>query len=184
MITVEDGTGLSAANSYVSEGAFRAYCADLGRDVTGFDAAAVEGALRRGFRFVNTRGPFKSSVKVNDQGGEFPRVDLSDGAGRVWNVVPPAVRDAQCEAAWLDLSGVELQQSLDRGVKSEAVGPISTTYADDGPRQTRHSAVEDLLDPYKRCALNQPVPVHVGGDEADDTPHFGTGMHDATGTEY
>ena len=53
--TVEDGTGLSDANSLASVAEFDAYCTERGIDVTGFaDTTAKEVALVKGADYLKT----------------------------------------------------------------------------------------------------------------------------------
>lgn len=186
-LIVEDNTGRSDAESYVTQAVFAAYCSSRGRDLSDFIADDQEQALRRAFTYVNTQGPYKSTPKVNDQAGEFPRVDLSDGSGRVFNVVPQRVKDAQCEAAYIDLTEGPLYENFDRGgqIVSETVGPISTTYAAGAPAEKKLTVVERLLAAFLRDPNNPRRPLanfndYSGTDDRPD-PIFSVGMDDNPG---
>lgn len=181
-LQVEDGTGLANAESYVSVAAFRSYAALRGIDVTGLTDEECEQALRKAFTYVNAWAKWKSAPVSQAQAGEFPRTALSDGMGRVTSVVPPRVKDAQCEAAILSGGNVDLFVTADRGgqVQSEAVGPISTTYFAGAPPGTYFEAVERLLLPFKRNAADlQPEPSwNDYAAEGRQDPIFGVGMDD------
>lgn len=184
-LTPEDNTGLANADSYVTQAAFVTYCTDRGRDVSDFSADEQDQALRRAFTYVNAQWPYKSVPKVNEQAGEFPRVDLSDGMGRVFNVVPQRVKDAQCEAAYIDLTEGPLFENVDRGgqIVSETVGPISTTYAAGAPAAKLLQVVERLLSPFVRTAEPRRPLANFNDYSAEGTedPIFSVGMDDNPG---
>lgn len=189
-LTPEDNTGLANADSYLDLATFQAYCAARGIDSTslvlngdsGTDTV-LEGLLRIGFAYVNTEfAPYKSAPISNDQAGEFPRVDLSDGMGRVFNTVPQRVKDAQCEAAITQGSGFALFAVADRGgqIASESVGPISTTYQAGAPPEAFVQSVRRLLQPFQRDGNNPRRPLPSFNDYGTD-PIFSVGMDDDNG---
>lgn len=183
-LTPEDNTGLANADTYQTLAGFKLYCASRGIDVTVLslgggtgDDTTLENLLRVGFQYVNTQWTYKSTPINNDQAGEFPRVDLSDGMGRVFNVVPQRVKDAQCEAAIAQGQGYNLFAVADRGGKiaSEAVGPISTSYQADAPPDTFFQAVTRLLCVFARDPNNPRRPLPSFNDY-DTDPVFSIGM--------
>lgn len=182
MLTPEDNTGLANADSYVDLATFAAFCGARGKSLAGHDDAAQEVALRKAFTYVNAVHAYKSVPVSNDQAGEFPRVDLSDGMGRVFNVVPHRVKEAQMEAAHVALTE-DLFQNLDRGgrVVSESVGPISTTYAADAPAEKLFSAVAHLLKPFVRDPSAPRLPLPSFNDYGGSEPQFSVGADDNPG---
>jgi hypothetical protein len=193
MLIVEDDTGLETAESYISVADLRAYCEARGIEtVDGYDDTELEQKLRLGFDFINMGAGmgwrYKSVPLVNEQAGEFPRDELSDGRGRTFSVVPKRVKDANCEAAvaLFDEETVTLLEDLDRGgkVKSESVGPISVTYADDAPVHKLFAKVSALLKPFVKddgCP-EMPLPSFndYAAEDAED-PIFSVGMDNNTG---
>jgi hypothetical protein len=185
-LTPEDNTGLANADTYVTLQAYKDYCAARGIDTSELgegDDPALEQQLRVGFTYVNTYGFYKSTPISNNQAGEFPRVDLSDGMGRIFNVVPQRAKDAQCEAAIAQGQGVPLFENVTRGgqIVSEVVGPISTTYAAGAPAETLFQSVNKLLQPFLRdpASPRQPLPsFNDYVDEGEEDPVFGVGMDD------
>jgi hypothetical protein len=192
-LIVEDDTGLTTAESYASVVALQDYCTARGiEDVSNFTETELEAKLRLGFDFINMGcgmgWRYKSVPLVNEQAGEFPRDELSDGRGRTFSVVPKRVKDANCEAA-IALFSTEtttLLEDLDRGgkIKSESIGPISVTYADDAPVQKLFSKVTALVAPFVKrddCP-EEPLPSYndYAAEEQED-PLFSVGMDDNPG---
>lgn len=185
-LTPEDNTGLATADSYVDLATFKLYCAARGIDPTALVLAGdsgtdtvLENLCRIGFQYVNTEfEPYKSFPINNNQAGEFPRINLSDGAGRVFNVVPQRVKDAQCEAAIAQGQGNDLFAVATRGgaIASETVGPISTSYRADAPPETYFQAVKRLLQPFMRDPNNPRRPLPVYNDFGGSDPVFSVGM--------
>jgi hypothetical protein len=185
-LTPEDNTGLANADSYVSLTTFKAYCTNRGIDYTLLgdgDDVALEHLARIAFTYVNVQGPWKSVPLSNDQAGEFPRIDLSDGMGRTFNTVPQRVKDAQCEAMITQGQGNDLFVTATRGgqVVSESVGPISTTYAQGATPETFFQSISRLLAPFQRDPNNPRRPLPVFNDYVADgnpDPVFSVGMDD------
>lgn len=138
-LTVEDGTGLPNADSYLSVVAADGYHAAMGNtDWASAGTPGKEAALRRATQYLNTRYPWKGEPLTTTQALAWPRTSAQ------W-----PVRRLQDATAELALRAAE-QGSLyaDEGaaaVKSETVGPISVTYADAQRGQVKFTIVEDLL---------------------------------------
>jgi hypothetical protein len=140
-LTVEDGNGLSAADSYVELADYQAY--GTGRGWTlGSDDAADEVNLRRAFDGINRLWDYLGEAETDDQAGAFPRT--------LWTGVPQRVLDAQCELAYLLQGGLDPFATIDSSSTGETikVGPI-TIGGDSLPTgRPRIVAVEGLLRPY------------------------------------
>lgn len=187
-LVVEDGTGLTDADSYGSAAAFETWCERRNRDLTSYNDDQIEGALRGGFLYINTKNRYKAITLTSAQSGEFPREGLVDWNGRSVMGVPQRVIWSNFELAWAQLvSGQDLYQDLDRGgkVTSESVGPISVAYAFDAPAGKVFFAAMKLLEPYVRD-VGQAYAPFIGGaagqTDTDDQPTelgriFDVGMH-------
>lgn len=188
-LTVEDGTGLSGADSYGALAAFDTWAESRNRDVSAYSDEEKEGALREGFQYINTARRYKGYItQTSTQVGAFPREGLTDWDGRAVTGVPQRVIWANFELAWAKLtSGADLFQDQERGgrVASESVGPISVSYFADAPSQKTFTAAMKLLDPYARSPQDS-YPPFIGGaagqasteDAATSlTPLFSVGMH-------
>jgi hypothetical protein len=183
-LVVENGTGLADANAYVDAPTFLAYCALHGYDVGNPETADVETWIAKGTMFVDNGREFKAGIAVNDQALEFPRTGLTDASGRTYEgVVPPKVKHATCEAAYM-ARGEKLFTDADRGgaIVSETVGPISTSYAATAPAQKLYGAVEALLAGFVRDAKTprRPIPSFA---PSCVTPAFTIGAMDNTGDD-
>lgn len=145
-IIVEDGTGLTTAETYVSVADADAYHTAMGNTGwTGTDAAK-EIALRRAAQYIDTRYTYRG-VRVNlNQALEWPRSSYeTDGRTESWPV--PNLKAACCEAALRALSDTLTADVSTDQVIEETVGPITVRYAAKSG-QTRYPVVDDLLRKY------------------------------------
>lgn len=154
---VEDGTGLAAANSYVSVADADTYHGDRGNDGwTGTDAVK-QAALIKATQFIDgtyafiannaQRDPltgFGGPLVSNDQALSWPRVNVIDKQNRPITGVPQKVKDATCELALLALSD-DLLPTEDRATKREKVGDLEVEYMDSAANHKRYPYVTRLL---------------------------------------
>lgn len=176
-LIVEDGTGLSDADSYVTLAFADAYFTKRG--VAAWEAAdddAREAALRRAAEYIDGKFRYKGSRLLVDQAREFPRSSLIDWSGYTITGVPARVQHAACELALRSLSS-DLAPDLARGgmIQSESVGPISTTYAAGAPAETAITIVNRYLSQYVRDPDVAPAPAY---EEPATDPAFSIGSMD------
>lgn len=178
-LTVENGTGLTNADSYVSVADFKAYCDGRGYSYTGITDAVLEQKLRLATDYVDTIFRYKGVRLVNGQSREFPRSTLIDDSGYEVTGLPARVVRATCELAFKATSE-DLYVDLDRGgrVTSESVGPISVSYAPDAPAGKTFRFAENLLKPYIRGDMDLMNPAFFGTSEQ---AQFEVGMNDQPG---
>lgn len=97
-LTIEDGTGVANADSYVTVAECEAFAiAYFGASLNG-NASHKEAALRRAALFINSL-PFKGTrTFARDQGLAWPRKDATDGEETdiPEEEIPQEVKDAQC----------------------------------------------------------------------------------------
>lgn len=163
--------GADNADSYASLDEANAYFTARGLTTwTGTDSAK-ENALRRAADYLENqyRGRWKGYRTSETQSLSWPRLGDEDnrsvrdgflvavgivdddGFEIPTDVIPKQLKNAQCEAALLILTGVDLQPRLVRGgmVKSigKGVGPLrkDIVYMDGAPGIDRFSAIEGLL---------------------------------------
>lgn len=127
MLVLEDGTGVTGAQTYVTVAEADAYHAALHNTAwpappaTGEDPAnaAKEAALRKAAAYLDARCLPKASGwrKKPAQGLLFPRTGAKDysGASIGENSIPEAYKDAQCEAALLVITGTDLAPNTPGG---------------------------------------------------------------------
>lgn len=154
-LIVEDGTGKSNAESYLS-------VADADTYVTNYRGAAhawlsldtttKEVLLRRAALYIDNRylNRWKGYATTDTQRLEWPRIDAVTSSG--WyiacNTIPEALKYAQVEAAIrLNEDEANVQPDLARGgkVKSEKVDVIAITYMDGAPSRTVYTQIDEWL---------------------------------------
>lgn len=141
---VEDGSGLAAANQYVSAAYVAEYALDAGLTVP---AGSVDGAIVRASRWIDGRFGARfsgSRLQGRAQGLEWPRTGATDfaGAAVASNEVPAEIQRATAEAALRELrspgslSPDQAQGAAGASVKRvrKKVGPLETEteYSDSG----------------------------------------------------
>lgn len=150
-IVVETGLIVAGANSFVSLDSFQTYCEDRNRTYTAYTEVQQEAALIQAGQYLNNL--VWKGIKTNRTNPMcWPRYG-DDVEGNIWNQlvmpasawvgvldkdgfyidtasVPVEVINAQCESAWLILTGTNLTPVLERGgqVKREKVDVIETEY--------------------------------------------------------
>ena len=152
--TLEDGTGISGANAYISVAYFNSYHADRGVD-TGYTDTEVEQHVVRASDYADKRWGrrFRGYRMRNDQGREWPRADAYTDDDYALINVPEQLEFAIAEYTLLSLqldrnlapmptpdfpvkdpeTGTVINESAGKIIeKSEEVGPIkeSTKYAE------------------------------------------------------
>lgn len=128
-LTIEDGTGIVAADSYQTRAEFITYASDYMGGVIADDADA-DAAMRRAFVYLNGLRWVGSRTWGRNQRGELPRTDMGDVPS---NEVPVEVKDAQCILAFYEHATPNVLSPLHIGrdaVKSEEVtGAVKVEYA-------------------------------------------------------
>jgi hypothetical protein len=172
--TVEDGTGVTGANSYLSVADADTYWADRanasspdGTAWSGASTADKEGALVEASQYldanfqwvwnnpprwqgwINPLGPLEAytPLKSDGQGLQWPRRAAYDEETYVLqDGVPQKVKDATAELAIYALDG-RLMSSRDRGgmIKREQVGNLEVEYMDNAPGGTSFPYIDRLL---------------------------------------
>lgn len=149
-LIVENGTGLSTAESYISVADADARHTALGNtDWTGIDAVK-EAALRRATVFMeqNYRQRWKGTRLLRAQALSWPRYGaIVDGWALESTIVPDDVANACADLALKALAG-PLTEDQTRAVIREKVGPLETEYSAHSPQGTRYVAVCGSLAPY------------------------------------
>jgi len=143
-LTIEDGTGVVGANSYVDATYVDGYAAAHGyTSWAALDAAAKAIAIIQGVAFIDATFPWLGRKASQSQGLKWPRdsgclrpglttcYELDDPDGYSLNgVIPEPIKQACAEAAHLASQGTTLYQDRDPNGKlvQKTVGPISKGY--------------------------------------------------------
>jgi hypothetical protein len=150
-LIVEDGTGLSTAESYVSVAGATARQAALGNTNWALlSTAEMEQALRRATQYMLQafRDRWTGDRLNGTQALDWPRWNVwVDGYPVSPSVVPADIANACADLALKAAAG-DLNADLTRGVVREKVGPIETEYDRYSPQNTRFRAIDMALSPY------------------------------------
>ena len=146
---VEDGTGLSNADSYVSvEFADNYFSA---RGVTAWASltqAKKEQALIRATDFIDSIYQWHGKKATSEQALRFPRVNLTDYEGMLVIGIPNCLKQAVCDASMLSVNGTELFQTKNENgdVVSETITTLSFTYSkSDKSEKTTQTTLYDSI---------------------------------------
>ena len=132
-LTVEDGTGIEAADALVSFAFVTTYASSRGLLWTAVTADG-EAAIRRATTNLSTAWSWKGyETHGRGQGQAFPRTDCTDAEGEdiASDEIPVEVQHACAELAVRELAQPGSSAPdviLTERVKSETVGPIRTDY--------------------------------------------------------
>lgn len=152
-ITVEDGTGLADAESYVSAADCAAYAAKRGLSFPDSPAAPAESALIIATAYIDStyRGRFPGQrVKGRNQALEWPRAYATDIGGNdiAADEVPVEIINATCEAAIRELASPgTLSPDFDRDsyVKRQKAGSVEIEYGANARPGTSFTLVDSAL---------------------------------------
>lgn len=150
-LIVEDGTGLSNAESFVSVAN-----ADARHSATGMTNWATltttekEQALRRATNYMEGlyRSRWKGIKATQLQALSWPRGGaVVDGYTLEGDIVPAEVANACADLALKAAAG-DLNPDLERAIIREKVGPLETEYSAHSSQAKRYSAINAALAPY------------------------------------
>lgn len=153
-LTVEDGTGLADAESFISVADATSYHANRGNAAWAALASDTvrEQALRKATDYMEAAYRMKwAGKRVSvDQALSWPRYDVPmRDAGSYYDSdsVPAAVANACAELA-LRAASAELAPDVDRLKKRVKVDVIETEYFEGGNPNTQYRAIDLMLEPF------------------------------------
>jgi len=153
-IIIEDGTGLSTAESYISVADATTYLDNRGK--SGFSSLATdalrEQALRKATDYMEQKWRLKWTGLKNSttQALSFPRTnckyqDTAQGQFFVDNnVVPPEVGEACAELAELSITE-DFNVILDRQTKREKIDVLEVEYVGNESQEKTYRAIERIV---------------------------------------
>lgn len=157
-LTVEDGTTVPGAESYVSTQEADTYLSERGMAADWLTKTdpEKEALLRRAMDYMRAvyRGKWKGWRVRDHQALDWPRqgvilADLPYNGQVRFDDIPREVKEAQIELAIRQLAATgPLLADLSRGTVSESVGSVAVTYDTHSPQQVRYVQVDTLLAPY------------------------------------
>lgn len=128
---VENGNGLSNANSYVDVDFADDYFSTRGYSKW---ATLTEGTkevlLIKATDYINNAFKWNGKKLTSEQSLRFPRQNLTDYEGSKIEGIPVAIKESVCECAKLIETGVEMfiTHETNGVVTSERIGELSFTY--------------------------------------------------------
>lgn len=165
-LVVEDGTGKSNADAYISLEDAEAYHASRGNTTWG-DVDDQEACIRKATDYIDQvyRPQWKGSRVSATQSLDWPRnyvfvdpvadivpLSLFEYSNMVpADSVPDAVQRACAELA-LRANAGSLLADLTQGVLRESVGPITVVYDKSSPARVRYPSIDAMLAPYLKCS--------------------------------
>lgn len=164
-LTVEDGTGLAAAESYVSVSDCEAYCTAKGLVFASGSTTDKETALRRATDAIDAiyRSRFPGvRRKYRNQAKEWPRLGAADASGYPvpYDAVPVEIKNATCEAAVRELAEAgTMAPDLDRGgaIRRIKAGSVEVEYGANASAGSVFTVIDGLL-----SGLLRPASVYLG----------------------
>lgn len=152
-LTVENGSGLAGADSYVSQADATTYHDGRGNTAwTDLSSDEMDAALRRATDYLGEtyRPRWKGDRTSTTQALDWPRynVERADIACALYasNAVPAEVVRACCEMALRAAKG-PLTPDQGQAIKSVAAGSVNVTYADYSAATKSYPAIDGLLRP-------------------------------------
>jgi hypothetical protein len=149
-LIVEDGTGLSDAESYISVADADAYItAYKGTNAT-WDSAATadkEVAARVATQYLDITYDWIGDKETSTQALDWPRVNAYDETGTAIDGVPSNVEDATAELMFLHVTGTTLITNTTKAdyAKREKVDVIEIEYFEGASVQQSFPVVSRLL---------------------------------------
>lgn len=128
-ITVEDGSGIADANSYVTIADYRAYASQRGVSLPVADPD-VEPQLIQAMDYLEIQ-PWAGYPTYDDQALAWPRSGVYiSGSEIAENAIPGKIKFAQMQLAIQVNAGVVLLPTVIGGaaIKRDKVGPLETEY--------------------------------------------------------
>lgn len=140
-IVVEDGTGLTNSNSYVSEAELTTYATDRGVTISGTNAVL----LIQSMDYIESQD-FKGYKYSEEQALQWPRGNVSiDGYLIDVDEIPTLLKEAQMETALSIDAGTNPMASVGRATKREKVDVIEVEYMDNAAESVYITAAETKL---------------------------------------
>lgn len=144
-MTVEDGTGLENADSYVDIDFANAYFSARANDKwSELETTEKESLLVKSTDFIDHSYRWKGRRKTEEQGLNFPRVGLVNSDGFTVVSVPVQLKQAVCEGALISISENLFRVSEANGaVTSEKIGNLAFTY--DASQKAKDETLYDAI---------------------------------------
>lgn len=132
-ITVEDGSNVAGANSYVTVSDARTYATARGVTLSATDSV-VETLIFKAMDYLESlRSDYKGTKSNQTQALQWPRTNVSiDGYDIDSDVIPTELKNAEMQLIMDISSGLDPMLSSDGAafVIKDKIGPLETTYSE------------------------------------------------------
>ena len=146
---VEDGTGLTDANSYVSVEFADDYFSARGvSEWVDLETEVKEQSLIKATDFIDNVYQWYGKKEFDNQALRFPRVSIRDYEGAEIKGIPLCLKQSVCDAAMIISNGTELFQTKNENgdVVSETITTLSFTYAkNESSEETTSTTLYDAI---------------------------------------
>ena len=141
-IVVEDGTGKTDSNSYISEAELTTYATDRGITLSGTAAVLIIQAMD----YIEAQN-YKGYKLTDEQALQWPRGNVFiDGYAVDTDEIPVLLKDAQAEVCIGIDGGTNPLANEERATKREKVDVIEVEYMDGARNTTYLKAAETKLE--------------------------------------
>ena len=151
-LEVEDGTGKSTAESYISVADASAYHTARGNAAWAALASDTvrEQCLRKATDYMEQvyRSCWQGCRVGETQALSWPRYSVVVEGYLVDDASVPEIVKRACAELALKASAADLAPDLTQGVVREQVGPIAVEYDKNSPQATRYKAIDAMLAPF------------------------------------
>ncbi|MCP4336476.1 MAG: hypothetical protein GY679_01335 [Mycoplasma sp.] len=148
MFIVEDGTGLTDSNSYISVSDADSYFTDISYNSIWFtkDTQERERSLMNGTQFIDAQYSFIGIKSTQEQSLQWPRTDAIDRDGYEITDIPKALKQAVCEAAIRTFDGsLYTDKNIKGDIRVEKVDVIEVEYFEGTERTNPYIIIDQLL---------------------------------------
>ena len=140
-IVVEDGTGLSNSNSYVTEAEVNTWASDRGITISG----TVSQLIYKAMDYLETL-EYIGDKQTEAQALQWPRDNVYiDDFYIEPTTIPQEIKDAEMSLCMSIDAGVDPMDTICRATKKEKVGEIEVEYMDNASSRDIISSVNRLL---------------------------------------
>jgi hypothetical protein len=149
-LIVEDGTGLSTAESYISVADANTYIAAYRGANATWDAAteaSKEVAARQATKYLDGTNTWKGQKEFSTQSLDWPRIYAYDETGAAYDGIPTALEQATAEVMFLIITGETITETVTRSGQTirEKVDVIEVEYAEGASFQPHYPIVSRLI---------------------------------------
>ena len=137
-IVVEDGTGVTGANSYVTEAELTTYATNRGVTITGTNSVLIYKSMD----YLEQKD-FKGDKLNSDQALQWPRYNVFvDGYYVDSDTIPTLLKEAQMELCLSIDNDVDPMATLGREIKREKIDVIEVEYTNGASNRSYITAAE------------------------------------------